>query len=384
MNRIRIISFAVCCIAIVSCSKSGRFETADRALDAVLDNYRYVGLAVVVVKDNEVIYSSERGLKNIRTGEKIGKDDLFRIASISKTFTSTAIMQLYEQGCFDLDDDVSEALGYRVRNPAFPDAKITYRMLLSHTSSLSDAQGYFNYDILKPEYNPDYAKVYWDYAPGEKYNYCNLGFNLLGALVEIHSGERFDIYIRRHILLPLGINNAGFNVDSLDNSRFVSLYDRQDSVWIESEDAYQSRAAGMVNYEPGKDAILFSPTGGMKISATDLAKWMICRMNYGSLNGVRIISEASSKQMFTPVQPTKGESSYGLGLMVWNDLIEGETLIGHTGSAYGLLSTMFFDPVKKSGVVMICNGSAPINPEDSEVNHIREDVVKALYGIATR
>ncbi|MDR1780751.1 MAG: beta-lactamase family protein, partial [Tannerella sp.] len=299
-------------------------------------------------------------------------------------FTSTAIMQLYEQGCFDLDDDVSEALGYRVRNPAFPDAKITYRMLLSHTSSLSDAQGYFNYDILKPEYNPDYAKVYWDYAPGEKYNYCNLGFNLLGALVEIHSGERFDIYIRRHILLPLGINNAGFNVDSLDNSRFVSLYDRQDSVWIESEDAYQSRAAGMVNYEPGKDAILFSPTGGMKISATDLAKWMICRMNYGSLNGVRIISEASSKQMFTPVQPTKGESSYGLGLMVWNDLIEGETLIGHTGSAYGLLSTMFFDPVKKSGVVMICNGSAPINPEDSEVNHIREDVVKALYGIATR
>ncbi|MDR1746041.1 MAG: beta-lactamase family protein, partial [Tannerella sp.] len=125
MNKIRIISFAVCCIAIVSCSKSGRFEMADKALDAVLDNYRYVGLAVVVVKDNEVIYSSERGLKNIRTGQKIGKDDLFRIASISKTFTSTAIMQLYEQGCFDLDDDVSEALGYRVRNPAFPDAKIT-------------------------------------------------------------------------------------------------------------------------------------------------------------------------------------------------------------------------------------------------------------------
>ena len=352
-------------------------ESATSAINSVLNNYDYVGLAVAVVYNNQIVYSNEFGVKNIETQEKIKKDDLFRIASISKTFTSTAIMQLYEQGKFDLDDDISDALGYIVRNPRFPETKITYRMLLSHTSSLSDAEGYFDYDILKPEINPNYANAYWNYAPSEKYNYCNLGFNLLGALVEIHSGVRFDIYIRQNILLPLGITDAGFNVDSLNNSKFVKLYNRQDAVWEESKDAYKSRANEMQNYTLGKNAVLFSPTGGMKISATNLAKWMLCRMNYGTLDDVKIISEETSKLMFTPVEPTNGKSTYGFGIWQADDLVEGEILIGHTGGAYGLLSAMFFEPNKKFGVVMMTNGATPKEGK----NKILADVINAMYQV---
>jgi CubicO group peptidase (beta-lactamase class C family) len=351
-------------------------KQANDAISQVLDNYDYVGLAVAVVNENKLVYSNEFGCKNMETQEQISKDDLFRIASISKTFTSTAIMQLYEQGKFNLDDDISDALGYSVRNPNFPNDKITYKMLLSHTSSLSDAEGYFNFDILKPEINPNYANAYWDYAPGEKYNYCNLGFNLLGALVEIHSGLRFDVYIRQNLLIPLGITDAGFNIDSLENSKFVKIYTRQDSAWVESTDAYKSRAAEMENYTLGKNAVLFSPTGGMKISATNLAKWMLCRMNYGSINNVKIIDEETSKLMFTPVEPTNGTSSYGLGITVSN-MVEGFTLTGHTGSAYGLLSAMFFNPNEKFGVVMITNGSAPKNGE----NKIISDIINAMYKV---
>ncbi|MDR2125400.1 MAG: beta-lactamase family protein [Prevotellaceae bacterium] len=354
-------------------------KQADEAIHRVLNNYDYTGLAVVVVSENRIAYSNEFGLKNIETQEKIGKNDLFRIASISKTFTSAAIMQLCEQGKFNLDDDISETLGYSVRNPKFPDAKITYKMLLSHTSSLSDAEGYFDYDILKPEINPNSANAYWDYAPGEKYNYCNLGFNLLGALVEIHSGLRFDTYVRKNLLIPLGIIDAGFNVDSLDNSKFVKIYTRQDSVWVESTDAYKSRSAEMKNYEIGKNTVLFSPTGGMKISAANLAKWMLCRMNYGKLGDAQIIKEETAKLMLTPVEPTNGTSSYGLGIMVSTDLVEGDTLAGHTGSAYGLISAMFFNADKKFGVVMITNGISPKNGKDEIIS----DIINAMYKVFT-
>ncbi|MDR1347482.1 MAG: beta-lactamase family protein [Prevotellaceae bacterium] len=379
MKKITLIIIALTCIQFVACnSKVEKLnKQADMAINQVLDNYNYVGLAVAVVNENKIAYSNEFGLKNIETQEKISKDDLFRIASISKTFTSAAIMQLCEQGKFNLDDDISDALGYSVRNPNFPNVKITYGMLLSHTSSLSDAEGYFDYDILKPETNPNYANAYWDYAPGEKYNYCNLGFNLLGALVEIHSRLRFDVYIRQNLLIPLGITDAGFNIDSLENSKFVKIYTRQDSVWTESADAYKSRAAEMENYTPGKNTVLFSPTGGMKISAINLAKWMLCRMNYGSLNNVKIITEETSKLMFTPVEPTNGTSSYGLGIMVSKDLIESDTLTGHTGSAYGLTSAMFFNPDKKFGVVMITNGSSPKNGQDKIIS----DVINAMYKV---
>ncbi|MDR3226091.1 MAG: beta-lactamase family protein [Prevotellaceae bacterium] len=377
MKKINLIIITViCCLSFAGCS-ANQNQQADEALNNVLNKYKYVGFAVAVVNDNKIIYSNEFGLKNLETQEKTAKDNLFRIASISKTFTSTAIMQLCEQGKFNLDDDISDALGYSVRNPKFPDAKITYKMLLSHTSSLSDAEGYFDYDILKPEINKNYGNAYWDYAPSEKYNYCNLGFNLLGALIEIHSGLRFDIYVRQNILLPLGINDAGFNIDSLDNTKFANIYTWQDSAWTESKDAYKSRAAEMENYTLGKNAILFSPTGGMKISAVNLAKWMLCRMNYGTLDGVQIISEKTSKQMFTPVEPTKGKSSYGLGIMVSTELVKGDTLVGHTGGAYGLTSAMFFNPDKKFGVVMITNGSTPINSEDK----IIPDVVNAMYDV---
>jgi CubicO group peptidase (beta-lactamase class C family) len=373
------IALALCLFFTACCNKTENLhKKADAAIDSVLENYEYVGLAIMVVRDNQIVYSNQFGVRNIETQEKISPDDLFRIASISKTFTATAIMQLYEQGKFDLDDDISDALGYAVRNPRFPNEKITYRMLLSHTSSLSDAEGYFNFDILNPELNSNYANVFWDFAPGEEYRYCNLNFNLLGALVELHSGERFDNYIRQNLLLPLGMTGSGFNVDSLDNSKFVSLYMRRDGDWIEG-DAYASPSHRMENYVLGQTTVVFSPTGGLKTSSSELTKWMLCRMNFGTLDGVTIISEESARLMQTPVElKGGGTSSYGFGIGRATGFIEGETLFGHNGNAYGLLSGMFFEPDKKFGIVLLTSGSAP--KEEGE-NTIIKDIISAVLQV---
>lgn len=191
-------------LTLLSCS-GRQARQADLCLQQIAQEVNAVGLSVAVISDNEIVYTGACGLKNIQTEEKLRPSDLMRIASISKSFTATAIMQLHEAGCFDLDDDIGVALGFPVRNPNHPDIPITYRMLLSHTSSLSDKGGYFTLDVIRPGITPDVSGSFNEYAPGTGYQYCNLGFNTLGVLIEIHSGERFDQYIRNNILDPLGL-----------------------------------------------------------------------------------------------------------------------------------------------------------------------------------
>src|SRR5690606_21130993 len=130
-------------------------------------------------------------------------DDIFRIASISKSFTATSFMQLVAKGICKLDDDFGDLVGFPVRNPEYPDAKITLRMILSHTSSINDSNGYFDLDVINPSKNPNWKKSYNSYKPGSQYEYCNLNFNMAGAALERLTQTRFDSYIVHHILSPL-------------------------------------------------------------------------------------------------------------------------------------------------------------------------------------
>ncbi len=371
-----------------ACTKTYE-RRAKEAIDTIIDTTKAVGLAVAVVKEGKIVYSATFGKKNIEQGTLITQDDIFRIASISKSFTTTALMTLVEKESVALDMDVSDLVGFKVRNPLFPDVVITVKMLLSHTSSLNDTQGYFKLDVLNPDTNPDFAKCYNTYEPGTKYEYCNLGFNTIGAIVEKFSGTRFDNYVKEVLLKPMRLE-AGFNPDSLDNQKYVTLYSFEPADTLPGSEkifkpqpmAYVSRAKDIDSgYVMGYSTPLFSPTGGMKISAQGLAQYMIMHMNYGTdpVSGVKIISEESAKLMQTPVVVTKEENTYCLALSKVKNLIPGETMTGHTGSAYGLYSAMFFEPEKKFGFVMITNGCPPVYKNGFTT--IQGDVIRALYDI---
>lgn len=320
----------------------------------VMEKYNAVGAAVAVVKDGKLVYTHAFGLKDLENKVPLNNQDIFRIASISKSFSATAIMQMVEAGKISLDDDFGDLVGFKIRNPKFPDQKITLKMALSHTSSLNDSQGYLNLDVINPDKNPDWAKCYNNYLPGTKFDYCNLNFNLIGTILEKQSGQRFDDYIKKQILKPLGLY-AGYCVDSLDSTRFVKLYEyhADTKTYTPSPAAYAPRRTEIANYVMGYSTPVFSPTGGMKISATDLARYMMMHMNYGKENGTHIISKKSAKQMQTALSADEG---YGLALRSAENLIPGVKLIGHTGSAYGLYSTMFFNSQQKYGFVIITNG----------------------------
>lgn len=246
--------------------------------------------------------------------------------------------------------------------------------MLSHRSSLNDSNGYFTFDVLDTTKNKDWAKSYNNYEPGTDYEYCNLNFNMIGAVLERLTDVRFDNYIKQQILSPLKLE-AGFCVDSLDQKRFAKLYDKENGVYVEQIAAYNPRSEEIKNYKMGVSTPVFSPTGGMKISAKDLAKYMQMHMNHGKLGKVKLISKASSKKMQTGLS---AKENYGLALLETDRLIPGEHMIGHTGSAYGLYSNMFFEPKKKFGFVVITNGCIPTIDRNEDIVMSKE-VINLLY-----
>jgi CubicO group peptidase (beta-lactamase class C family) len=248
-------------------------------------------------------------------------------------------------------------------------------MLLSHRSSINDSEGYFSLDAIDPAKNPNWEKSYNAYEPNKGYMYCNLNYNLAGSILEKLTGVRFDKYIQQQILDPLGLY-GGYNVNALDSNLIAKIYEfnKETKGFTLSPNAYAPRTEEISNYTMGRSTPIFSPTGGMKISANDLAKYMIMHSQLGKYEGGRMIPKKLSQQMQAIISE---EESYGMALENTTQLIAGKTMIGHTGSAYGLYSILFFEPKEKIGFVVISNGcdTKTING----FNAVLHQTVNSLY-----
>jgi CubicO group peptidase (beta-lactamase class C family) len=227
---------------------------------------------------------------------------------------------------------------------------------------------------------------FYEYKPGEGYNYSNLGLNLAGTILEKVTNVRFDQYVRDSIILPLGLE-GGHNIDVLDSSRIASLYNYRNGAYVKAP-AYGSVAHRLDNYTMGYSAPMFSPTGGVKISTQDLAQYMKMHMNYGELNGVRMISEESAKTMQTPVWMIQNihqwEDQYGLCLKEFVNFVDnpkyntpGNYPIGHTGDAYGLRSIIIWSPVEGWGIAAMTNGYV-YNPDMDIIKPLANGIIAAM------
>ncbi|KAA0003147.1 MAG: serine hydrolase [Thermoplasmata archaeon] len=326
-------------------------------------------LSAAIIKDNKLIWAKGFGLYDRENNKQADEKTIYLVASISKTFTATAIMQLYEKGYFDLDDDVNDYLPFSLRNPNYPDEPITFRMLLAHQSSLAvDPPAFYSYipgdlevfgypypwlkEYLVPgeiHYKP---QVWTDSPPGEEMNYANVGYGLLGYLVEIISGKSFEEYCRENIFEPLEIKNTSFRLANLDAKKIAVPYVFQFGEY------YPLLHYGILDY----------PAGGLRTNVLDLSHFLIAMINGGVYNDTRILSEESVKEMHTVQYPNKNYNfQYGLGWQIWN--IGGETYIGHTGGLYGVATKMVF---RKS------DGTAIIFFTNKEIRNLREIIVFSL------
>ncbi len=386
-------------------------EALTQQLQAVMADQVMPILAMqaVVVKDGKVVYVKSLGPRYVDNAVPandlpVMNDTKYRIASISKLVAAIGVMQQVEKGRIKLDADVSRYLGFTFRNPNFPGEKITARMLLSHTSSLRDGD-YYTFpatDKLSDYVTPagahfeDGARWQTPIAgtnagpSGHYFSYQNLNYGVLATILESVTHQRFDRYMRAHVLKPLGCD-ASYDVRAFsrkDLAKVGVLYRKMDDQgawdtagpWYPQVDDYRGvrppAPVGSVHYVPGTNATWESPQGGLRISALDLSKVMRMLMNNGSFRGHRLLEPATVRLMFKPewtydAAADNGDTQgwcaeWGLGVQILkNDPDVGDRLLptpdsphwkGHLGEAYGMISNMLFDRRTGDGYIYYSAG----------------------------
>jgi CubicO group peptidase (beta-lactamase class C family) len=349
------------------------------------------------------------GTANRASGRALTIDDPVRIASVSKMAVALGVMRLVEQGRLNLDEDVSAKLGWSLRNPAFPDRPITLRLLLAHTSSVRDHNDQyvipFGRSIREVLADPSS----WDSrrAPGANYfRYSNLNFPIIASVMEKATGERFDRLIHRLVMTPLSLD-ACFNWTTCSDqalSRAVTLYDDDGSVLRDDLGGKQPQcpvatptdgSCDLARYKLGENGAMFSPQGGLRISARDLAVIGQLLLNNGRHRGQPFLSTASMATMIQPLwrfDGSNGETengfycAYGLatqtiprpGKGCRDDLFgNGRVMIGHAGEAYRVRSGLWVDQKRGVGIAFFAANSGTEPPEGRSAYRAIEEYLAA-------
>lgn len=331
--------------------------------------------------------SGASGLADRAAGRALTIDDPVRIASITKLVVALGVMRMVEQGRVDLDRDVSEYLGWPLRNPAFPDRPITLRLLLSHTSSLQDEIDYaIPLGTNLRDAIGDPRAFDREHAPSTYFRYSNLNFPVIASVMERVSGERFDRLMARLVLEPLGLD-ACFNWTTCSDAalaRSAALYEPDGAV-IRDELAGrrpdcpvlapEGVPCDLSAYRLGSNGALFSPQGGLRVSVRDLAVIGRLVLNGGWHGGRRFVSYASLREMFAPQWRYDGSNgqtdqgfycAYGLAVQLLpvsqegcrDDLFgRGRAMVGHAGDAYGLRSGLWIDTESGEGIAYFATGN---------------------------
>jgi CubicO group peptidase (beta-lactamase class C family) len=336
----------------------------DLYLNSVVKICRLPSLSACAIRDGKVVWAKAYGLYDIENKKEATKETIYLVQSVSKPVAATALMQLYEQGLFDLDEDVSNYLPFSLRNPNYPDDPITFRMLLSHQSSLAYDEEQPMVEYLKKIQHPgdpnessyphpwlenylcpggdNYtAEVWVDEKPGTNYHYANIGYGLIGYLIELISCQGFNEYCKEHIFTPLGMENTSYLYADLNNSKIAIPYG--------TEDRIIPPLIRMLPY-----SYYWAPCCNLKTTVMDLSHFLIAHMNSGMYNDVRILNESTVELMHTVQYPNNTGEQYGLG---WNisENGMGEKMFGHAGGGLGVRTHMLAQPSDNIAFIYFTN-----------------------------
>jgi CubicO group peptidase (beta-lactamase class C family) len=385
----------------------------EQAIAAIVARRDAPGGAVALFDGGRVIWSGAVGIR--RTPDlPLTVDTKARVASVSKVATAITLIQLAEDGKIDLDFDCSGPLGFKLRHPKYPDSPITPRMILSHTSGARDGDNYRGEvgSTLESFFTPG-GKNWTDGSHWAKldlplghFAYSNLGMALIAQMGERISGERFDLLAKRLVLDPLGID-AGFNWSGVPDAKVAAgatLYRRENktgSDWVVQVDGDPmslprptiavEEGKTIADYVIGTNGTIFGPQGGLRASVLDLVK-----IGMGLTGAVPLLDAPTRKAMFAPewtydANPPNGDTSggafQGFGTGV-HRLIPGEgcpvkglkrEMVGHYGSAYGLLAGLWVDPDTAKGFAYFVTGSlnSPADGAYSGVYALEEEMMSA-------
>lgn len=327
-------------------------QNLDGRLTPLIQNamrsHQLPGLAVGIVADNETVYARGLGLRSIETQEPIKMTTLFHMASISKPFSATAIMQLVEQGRIRLDAPVVTYLPYfKLDDERYRD--ITVQHMLSHVSGMPDVE---DYEWGKPQYDEGALERYVRSLsskklisePGAKFAYSNMAFECLGDVIAKVSGMSFDDYVKRHILDPAGMAQSSFlKPEDLPGN------------WA----APHVRVLTSLAWEGYPYNRMHGPSSALHSSVLEMCNWAVANLNRGNWQGRQILSALSYDILWRPWARIREGRQVGLSWFLGE--YRGEKTVEHGGGDIGFNTHFVMLPDKRAAVVVLCNSMpAPV------------------------
>ena len=370
-------------------------------IESVMESDHIPGLSVAVVKGEHIVWNKSFGIANIEQNIPVSDTTMFMLASVSKTVTATALMQLWQNDLINLDEDINSYLPFNVVHPDYPNISITPKMLLTHTSGIKDnwnvmdyydgdpelALGYYLEQYLTPDgdfYNQN--TNFTNNQPGTNFRYSNIGAALIGYLVESISMQPFNEYCNQYIFEPLDMDSRWFlselNIDGIampyevgggegDNCYDIGcgVFDGANPCQCDDACVYygdccydyeevcgeDGTGSGDVNFDPiGHYGYADYPSGQLRSSASDLAKFLVLYTNGGVYNNIQILDEETIEFMKAIPYPNVDYQQ----AVIWYYKNQGErTLFGHNGGDLGVSTEMFILLSDGIGVIVLANCS---------------------------
>lgn len=338
----------------------------DAFIQGKMNKAEIPGLSMAIIRDGELVEVKGYGYFDKDKRQPVTQDTLFQIASVSKTITATAVMQLVEKGLLDLDEDINQYLPFPVRHPQYPHIPITVRMLLTHTSGIAN-----NWEVYNSFYTIDsgggdspisleqFVKGFllpggqWydarkNFVPGEPgtvYNYSNPGFALLGYLVEQVAQIPFDQYCEKNIFEPLEMDHAAWLLKDVDLSMLAVPHDEKNQP--------------LPHY-----SFASYPDGALKVSIKEYAHFIHAILNDGQYKNKTILKPATLDEMFRP-QAKAGKVAlmwdYGILEDFYMKGLSEKKLAGHTGADPGIFTLVLLHRDSKNGLILFSNKELSLN-----------------------
>lgn len=374
----------------------------DQRVETLLSRSHAPGISLATIRNREVTGVFAYGWADIERGVRMQPTSLLNIGSVTKLVTTTAVMQLWEQEAFSLCDDIAPYLPFEARNPNYRTTPITFLQLLTHTSSIRDGVAYresyvcgdpsgtlggWLCHVLSPAGDLNRGDSFGAYAPGVQYTYSNVGYGLLGYLVERISGTPFAHYCADKILGPLGMERSGFLLAEVDTARHARGYtwshdgtmsELVDPAWTPPGDTTQGVLVPRCLY-----SFATPPDGLLRTSAIELGRFLAAFSNGGYLDGQRILATATVEMMLSSqidlparsAQPPGGITAperQGLGWRSWR--MANRRIWGHAGDDPGVTTLVVLEPERAVGVALIAN----IDAAEEQVLNLAAELMASM------
>ena len=327
------------------CAQDRFKEGLDHALEQIVHDQNITGLAAGVVEDGRMVYARGFGVMKFDDPDKrITPQTLFHMASITKPFVATSVMQLWEQGKVDLDSPVTKYLPYfQLKDARYQ--SITVRHMLTHTSGMPDVEDYL---WNKPEYDDgaleryvrslQHEKLLW--GPGTTFAYSNMAYEVLGDLVAKVSDVSLEEYVDAHILKPLGMSSSTLLIKKADPAKLAAGHTKGKTGSVHVVKFYLYNRA-------------HTPSSNLHSNVVDMARWAMANLNRGELDGQRILKSSTYEVMWKPVAERTSTARVGISWFLTE--VNGQRAVFHNGGDDGFRARLILFPTRKIAVVFMTN-----------------------------